>query len=128
VAVSDELRVLAQGIMTLRHVEDAVLLPKLKEIFQQFEISEVVVGLPLNMDGSYGDAAIRAREFAAKLKETLILPVTLVDERLSTVEVDEMQRLSWHNRSRRRRQLREDPGQDAYAAAVILQRYLDGER
>ena len=128
VAVSDELRVLAKGIMTLRLAEDSALLKKLAETVRQFEISEIVIGLPLNMDGSCGEAAACVRQFAAKLRETLNLPVRLIDERLSTVEADEIRRANPRKRLRRRRQLHKDPGQDAHAAAVILQRYLDGEK
>lgn len=84
-------------------------------------VTKIVVGLPLNMDGSAGPAARAAQDFAARLTEFFGLPIETCDERLSSIEAEE--------------RLRELPGRrghakakvDALAAAIILERWL-GER
>ncbi|MEM6393868.1 MAG: Holliday junction resolvase RuvX [Planctomycetota bacterium] len=79
----------------------------------------VVVGLPLNMDGSTGPAATASNALATQLRQTTGLPVELQDERLSSAEADELMARSGltHKQKKARR--------DALAAAAILQRYLD---
>jgi putative Holliday junction resolvase len=92
---------------------------------RELEATRVIVGLPLNMDGSAGPAARAAERFAQHLREATGLPVELYDERLSTFEADE--RLKGASKSRHR-----DRIVDAVAAVVILESWLqkrnvDGE-
>jgi len=83
-------------------------------------VTQAVVGLPLNMDGTEGASATFARGFAAKLGEVLDVPVALQDERLSTFEAESRLR-------ERGLSVKESKAQvDAEAAAVILQDWLDG--
>ena len=88
----------------------------------EFEVSQIVVGLPLNMDGSAGPAAHAAETFAARLRESCGLPVDLFDERLTSFEAEErLRELSGrHSRDKGR-----DKGRiDAVAAGVILEGWL----
>jgi putative holliday junction resolvase len=85
---------------------------------RDLEVTHVVVGLPLNMDGSVGPQAHAAENFARSLKEATGLAVDLYDERLSSFEAE--QRLRSYSRRRRRTKIRID----ALAAAVILEGWL----
>jgi len=88
---------------------------------EDLDVGTVVVGLPLNMDGSEGPSALFAREFAAEL-EALGLRVELLDERLTTVTAERGLIEAGHRRGRRREI------QDAVAAAVLLEAYLAHQR
>ncbi len=85
-------------------------------------VSLIVVGLPLNMDGSRGPAARAAEDFAARLREFSGLPVETCDERLSSVEAEERLRELPGRRGRRKERI------DALAAAIILERWREGRR
>jgi putative Holliday junction resolvase len=93
-------------------------LARLRQIVEGFGVEVVVVGLPLNMDGTSGQAVRRARRFANQVQHQLGLRVELWDERLTTWEADQ-QMLEAGLTPERRRELR-----DAVAAALILQDYL----
>jgi putative Holliday junction resolvase len=77
---------------------------------------EVVIGLPLTLDGTEGPAARRARRVAAALRRRVPVPVVLWDERLTTVQAA---------RARRARGVKGREGLDAEAAAILLQSYVD---
>ena len=82
-AVSDELGVTAQGLDTyVRGRGDFI--AHLERLVDELGVAEIALGLPLNMDGSDGEAALAARRFAETLRKRFSLPVTLVDERLSS--------------------------------------------
>jgi putative Holliday junction resolvase len=82
------------------------------------EVDRVIVGLPLNMDGSEGPAARTAREFAQQLRTSLGLPVELFDERLTSFEAKERLKQISLRRSKRK------PAIDQIAAMVILESWL----
>ena len=126
VAISDELRVVARPLCVLRWGGRELPIDALAELLQRYEIGEILVGLPRNMDGSEGPSAERARRFAFVLARSCHVPIRLMDERLSSREAyKRMQTDSETSRTaRQRRALAE---LDSHAAAVILQRYLDGE-
>jgi putative Holliday junction resolvase len=118
-ALADEVLRTARALTTLRRRGDAEDLASLREVVGQWEIGRIVLGLPLNMDGSEGPSARYARAFATKLESSLGLPVELFDERLSTFEADvRLRDLGFSAKDRRTRV-------DAEAAAVILQGWLD---
>lgn len=98
------------------------LIAAIAEVAREQEATEIVVGLPLRLDGSDGPAAARSRGFAEDLRAATSLPVSLWDERLSTAE-SERALVGAGVRRRRRRQV-----VDRLAAAVMLQGYLDGGR
>jgi putative Holliday junction resolvase len=87
-------------------------------------VGSVIVGLPVNADGSEGPQARRAQAFARVAARVLGVPVSLWDERLSTLEAEAIVR----DQGRNVRRLRQRGEIDAVAAAVILQDYLDHGR
>jgi putative Holliday junction resolvase len=119
VAVSDPLGITAQGQETLLRQGRRRDIDSVAEIARVHEISLIVIGLPLQMDGREGPAATRARDFAAVLSAALGIPVDMWDERLSTAEVERVLTASGMRRSRRREE------RDRLAAVVILQSWLD---
>ena len=95
-------------------------LEKIKEIAVEYEAAGIAVGWPVNMDGSEGPQAKLARAFAADLAQTTGLDVRLWDERLSSFAADEALSGTMTRMKRRARQ-------DAVAAAVILQDFLESD-
>lgn len=119
-ALSDELHLLASPLAVLdRGRRLAPVLEALLEIVRRERVEHLVVGLPLNADGSEGRQALRARDFARTVERVLALPVTLWDERLTTREASAIARA---NRRKRGAPV------DDLAAALILQDYLDAQR
>jgi putative Holliday junction resolvase len=122
VALSDELRLLASPLVVLdRRKGLAPILDVLSDLARRESVDHMVVGLPLNADGSEGPQARRARDFARVAEKVVGVPVELWDERLSTQQAEEIVRAQGRNT----RKLRERGQIDAVAAAVILQDYLD---
>jgi len=88
-------------------------------IVDEWEVEQVVVGLPLNMDGSTGPSAKSALADVARLRDTLSVPVDTYDERLTTVSADRYLQEAGMNSKKRRAVI------DMVAAAVILDSWLD---
>lgn len=124
-ALSDESRLLASPLIVLdRRRGLAGVLDAIASLAAREAVRQVVVGLPLNADGSAGPQAQRAERFAGLVERATGLPVQMWDERLSTHQAEAVLRAQ--GRSTRRARAR---GQiDAVAAAVILQNYLDASR
>jgi putative holliday junction resolvase len=107
-------------VLPLEIIERKSLAKDLVRIIQrlaELEVSHVIVGLPLNMDGSEGPQARAAGRFAAELAEASGLTVTLFDERLTSFEARERMRETGGDRPSRKRV-------DAVAAAIILESWL----
>ena len=100
-------------------------LAALRALIAEHDISRVVVGLPIHMDGRHGPEAVEAMDFASKLSSATGLEVETLDERWTTVEAERSLSASTtgRGRSRRREQKRRDRV-DATAAAIILRTYL----
>ena len=124
VAVSDPRGVAARPLRVIERSATGGLaadIGRIREIVEARKVERLVVGLPLNMDGSAGPAARRARRFANMLRRETGLEVMLQDERLSTTQAERSLLFADASRARRR-ELR-----DAVAAALILQAYLDSQ-
>lgn len=119
VAISDSSRSVATPLTSLRKAKFARNAEELGRLARDNAVCGLVVGYPLNMDGSIGPSAQSARAFATNLARSLSLPVLLWDERLSTAAVERM--LIEGDASRRRRA----EIVDETAAAYILQGALD---
>lgn len=118
VAISDELGILAHPLETIPN-NDAFL-PKLQKIVLEKGVSAIVVGIPRNMDGSYGPAAEKAKLFMSQLKtEFPGLQLIAWDERLTTLEAQRLLHAAGRDVKKSR------PVIDQVAAQVILQSYLD---
>ncbi len=118
-AVSDPHRVLAsgRGVYHRKSLEED--LRHLEKLVAEEDVGEIVLGLPQNMDGSFGERAERTREFQHVVEENLDIPVTLFDERLTTAEAERVL-LEADLSRRKRKRIR-----DELAAVLILQGYLD---
>ena len=121
-ALADDVLRQARPFRVLRRQGYGKDLAAIREAVREYEVERVVVGLPLNMDGSEGPAARQSREFAEKLAAALGLPVELFDERLSTFEAETRLRDRGFSAKDARSRV------DAEAAAVILQGWVDGNR
>lgn len=118
-ALADDVLRTAQPLTTLVRRGDARDFAAIAELVREYEVSRLVVGLPLNMDGSEGASARFARAMAEKLGAYLALPVELADERLSSFEAEQRLRDRGVSAKDARGSV------DAEAAAVILQGWLD---
>lgn len=119
VAVSDPLGYTAQGITTVRRKSLEKDFENLKEIFKNYEISEIVVGLPKNMNGTIGPQAEKAMEFGRALEEEFGHKVIFWDERLTTMAAHRAMLEADMSRKKRKGLV------DKIAATYILQGYLD---
>jgi putative Holliday junction resolvase len=121
IAVSDPTRTIAQPLLTVAAEPAATLVERLAALAREQEASRLVVGLPRRLDGGQGPEAKAARALADDLRRATGLPVTMVDERLTSVAAERALLASGASRARRR-QL-----SDQVAAALILQSHLDAE-
>ena len=121
-AVSDSGAFLASPLCVLREPHPDRLLERVAEAARSQKAEEIVVGLPVNMDGSEGESARGARAFADALHEKTGLPVVLRDERGTTVSAHGYLNVT-DTRGQKRKAL-----VDAVAATIILQDYLDYRR
>lgn len=117
VAISDPLGIFAQGLDTLYVRGKADLLTKLSKYFNSYEISEVIIGNPLNSRGEDSKGSLEIKKFAKILTENRDVKVTLWDERYSTKEA-EMTLKSLNSRNIKSQV-------DKVAAQIILQSYLE---
>jgi putative Holliday junction resolvase len=119
VAVSDALLITAQGRPTLKRTSWEADVQYLRRIAEDNEVSKIVVGKPLHMDGRESPQSRRVAKFAMRLSKTLSLPVILWDERLTSFAAEqhlEEAGLKWRERRKH---------VDKVAAMFILQGYLD---
>lgn len=119
VAVSDELGVLAHPLDFIPAEPGNVFLDRLQALIREREVSLILVGMPRNMDGSYGPSAQKVQAFVHLLKETIPIPVRTWDERLTSTQAHRMLAESGKREKDRRGKV------DSSAAAVLLQSYLD---
>ena len=119
VAVSDELGMIAQPLEFIPAEPFAKFLDRLKEILREKQVELILVGMPRNMDGSYGPAALKVQEFVAVLKDAVAIPIKTLDERLTSVQAHRfLTEAEVHGRQRKDKV-------DKSAAAILLQSYLD---
>ncbi len=120
VAVSDETRTIAQPLEFIPAEPFADFLARLRQLIQEKEIEQILVGLPRNMDGSYGPAAEKVQTFVAALKDAVVVPVKTLDERLTSAQANRVLIQGGVRRDKRKEKV------DKMAAAILLQSYLDG--
>ena len=122
VAISDALLVTAQVIESIERKEENKLrrtLARIEELVKEYEVDRIVLGFPKNMNNTLGERAQKTLEFQAMLERRTQLPVTLWDERLTTVEAERTLIESGVRREERKKFV------DKIAAVFILQGYLD---
>lgn len=122
IAISDDLKMMALPLEYLPAEPFADFLERLRQILREKEIGLIVIGMPRNMDGSYGPAALKAQEFAAVLKTSLTVPIRTWDERLTTVQAHRALAEGGMKGHKRREKV------DSMAAAILLQSFLDSQQ
>ncbi len=122
IALSDPMEIVAGGHSVLERKSLQQDLEHIHRLCISHEVKMIVVGLPLNMDGSIGPKALEIKEFAIQLEEFTGIKTTFWDERLSTVTAERVLLEADVSRSKRKKVI------DKLAAVTILQNYLDGVR
>lgn len=119
VAISDKNEFLAAPLCVIEQRNQEKLIEEIAVICKEQKVDEIVVGLPVNMDGSFGESAVNAKCFAEKLKEYTGISVSMRDERGTTITAHNY--LNTTNvRGKKRKSI-----VDSVAATIILQDYLD---
>ncbi len=122
VAISDELLLTAQGKEIIRRKEENKLrrtLARIEELIVEYGVTRIVLGLPLNMDQTPSERSMLCLEFKDMLERRTGIPVVMMDERLTTVEADEIMNEAGIKGRDRKEYV------DMIAAQIILQDYLD---
>ena len=122
VAVSDSLLITAQGVEIIRRKEENKLrrtLARIEELILEYQVEEIVLGYPKNMNATEGERARLTEEFRDKLERRTGVPVAMWDERLTTVAADKAMIEMGIRRENRKEYV------DMIAAQLILQGYLD---
>ncbi len=123
VAVSDPTGLIAQGIQIINRKSIQKDFSIIKDLVEQYEVHEIIIGLPLNMNGTEGTQTEKTRRFGQKLLSNLEIPVVYWDERLTTMAAERMLvEEADLSRAKRKKVI------DKMAAVYILQNYLDKER
>lgn len=119
-AICDELQLAVRPLTTLRHPHLQEAPQRIGQLAEEYDIGALVVGLPLNMDGTSGEAVEKVKAFVAELRPLVSVPIKFVDERLTSFEADQILREMGVGLKERKAK------SDEYAAVLILQDYLDG--
>jgi putative Holliday junction resolvase len=140
VAIADAGAPLAQPLTTLERINRNEDMRRLRELVREHEVKQIVVGLPLRLDGSHGEMAKEASRFAERVRKQMGVPVELVDERLTSWEAERLleeqggrvmapKRTYSDTKANRAEVHKKKPlGKmtvDAMAAAIILKEYLE---
>ena len=121
IAITDELNITVQGLETIqRNGSDRLVLRRLDEILEKYEVDTIVVGMPLNMNGTVSERAKITQEFIHKLKcKYNKLKIDWIDERLTTVEAHKTMNFLDINKNKKRNIV------DTISAVYILETYLN---
>lgn len=125
VAISDPLLITAQGIEIIRRERENKLrqtLARIEKLIEEYEVGEIVLGLPKNMNDTLGERADFSLAFRDQLERRTGLPVTMWDERLTTVAAERTMIEAGLRREERKEHV------DKIAACLILQGYLDSRK
>ena len=119
IAISDELKLIAQPLEYVAAEPFADFLGRLKQLLAEKQVELVLVGMPRNMNGSYGPAALKVEEFVAALRSAITVPIKTWDERLTSAQANRFLIQGNVRRDKRKEKV------DQTAAAILLQSYLD---
>ena len=119
VALSDETRTIALPLEFIPAEPFSDFVVRMKEIIREKQVDLILVGIPRNMTGSYGPAALTVQDFVTVLKEAIPMPVRTWDERLTSVQANRFLIDSGMKRDKRKTKV------DQTAAAILLQSFLD---
>ena len=132
-ALADSETRMAQPISTLERLNRNEDMRRLRELVRENSVKQIVVGLPLRLDGTRGEMAEEAERFAQRMRKQIGVPVEMVDERLTSWEAERLleevqgrfiheEKLTGH---KKQKSVQAKMSVDAVAAAVILKEYLD---
>ena len=119
IAISDYNQKIATPLQTLDKSKQGKLIDELENIITEYEVKGIIIGNPINMDGTYGKSSQSAKDIAINISNKIDIPVSLWDERLSTVGAFNLSSELDINVSKREKDI------DKFAAAFILQGALD---
>ena len=119
VAVSDIMGWTAQGITTVKRSDPDSDVIEIKKLIEEFEAEQVMIGLPLNMNGSAGPSVDMVRQFGDQLEAEINIPIVYRDERMSTIAAERYLLEGDVSRKKRKKVI------DKMAAVFVLQGYLD---
>lgn len=119
IALSDPSGLIAQPLEFIPAEPFADFLARVKELIREKEVELILIGMPRNMDGSYGPAAAKVNEFVAVLKENIAIPIKTWDERLTSAQANRFLIEADVRRKERKEKV------DRAAAAILLQSFLD---
>ena len=121
IAITDQLNITVQGLETIqRNGSDKVILRRLDEIFEKYEVDTIVVGMPLNMNGTMSERAKITEQFVHKLKcKYNKMEIHTIDERLTTVEAHKAMNFLEVNKNKKKNIV------DTISAVYILETYLN---
>ena len=122
IAISDPTGFMAGTTTTIHSRKAEVVLEELDKLVKQYQVEELVMGFPKNMDGTEGPRAELYREFAARVEEVTGLKPVLWDERRTTIDAHRILFESGKNAKKRKKTV------DAVAASLILEGYLTGKK
>lgn len=122
IAISDELEISAHSLMTIERADREKDIGQIKELTKEYGIEEIVVGMPLMMDGSMGIQGEKVGKFVEELKKEIEIPIRLFDERLSTKFIEKTLIDADISRGKRKKII------DKLSAVVILQDYLSSRK
>lgn len=114
--------IIANPYKTIRYHNDDSLLNEVLNIINKEKVEKIVLGLPKNMNNTSGEAALRSISFKEKLSKLVDIPIILVDERLSTIEAENILLTNDMSRKKRKSVI------DSAAAMIILDTYLRMEK
>lgn len=122
---------LARPLATLERINRNEDMRRLRELVREHEVKQIVVGLPLLLDGTRGEMAEEAERFAQRARKQIGVPVEMVDERLTSWEAERLLEEEFGKKYRdesekKKRHANEKPTVDSVAATVILREYLAG--
>lgn len=121
IAITDGLGITAQGLETIHHQgNDKIVLKRLEELFNEYEIDTIVIGMPINMDGTKTDRVEVTRKFIHKLKCKFgKIPIEEIDERLTTVAAHKTMNFLDVNKKKKKNIV------DTISAVYILEIYMN---
>jgi len=122
VALSDPTRMLASPLTMIRAVPRSTALKRILTLIRDYQVTTLVVGLPLTMNGDIGPQATLVQQFVDELRPLIAIPIAFVDERLTTVAAERMMIDLKIKPEQRRARI------DEMAASIILQDFLDSQR
>ncbi|MBI4296240.1 MAG: Holliday junction resolvase RuvX [Chloroflexi bacterium] len=121
-ALSDPMGILASPLTIIARTDDGADIEAIIQIIRQHKVETIVVGLPYSLDGSLGKQAEKVQDFVEQLRRHIEIPMELRDERLSTAAAKRLIKAASTKKTKK------PVPDDAIAAAIILQNYLDEGR